>query len=46
MRQLDVIINSVNGHEFGQTWGDSKGQYAAWHTAVYGVTKSQTQLRN
>ena len=35
--------NQLNGHEFEQTPGKSKGQ-EAWHAAVHGVTKSQTQL--
>ena len=33
----------LNGHEFEQTPGDSKGQ-EAWRAAVYGVAKSQTWL--
>ena len=32
-----------NGHELGQTLGDSEGQ-GAWNAAVDGVTKSQTPL--
>ena len=35
--------HSLNGHGFEQTWGDSEGQ-EAWCAAVYGVTKSWTQL--
>ena len=33
----------LNAHEFEQTLGDSGGQ-GSLGTAVYGVTKSQTQL--
>ena len=33
----------LNAHEFEQTPEDSEGQ-EAWHTVVYGVTKSWTQL--
>ena len=32
----------LNGHEFEQTPGDSEGQ-EAWHVAVHGNAKSQTQ---
>ena len=32
-----------NGHEFGQTPGDSEAQEAR-HAAVHGVAKSQTRL--
>ena len=35
--------HQFNGLEFAQTPGGSKGQ-EAWHAAVHGVTKSQTQL--
>ena len=38
-RWLDGINN---GHEFEQAPGDGE----AWHAAVHGVTKSQTQLSN
>ena len=38
-----VWHHQVNGHEFEQTPGDSGGQ-GAWHAAVHGVAKSQTQL--
>ena len=38
-RWLDGINN---GHEFEQAPGDGE----AWHAAVHGVTKSQTQLTN
>ena len=33
----------LNGHDLAQTPGDREGQ-EAWHPAVHGVTKSQTQL--
>ena len=33
----------VNGHELGQTLGEDEG-LGAWHTALHGVTKSQTRL--
>ena len=33
----------LNGHEFEQALGIGEGQ-EAWHTAVHGVTKSQTLL--
>ena len=32
-----------NGHEFEQTPGNGEGQ-GAWHAAVHGVKKSQTQF--
>ena len=32
-----------NGHEFEQIWEIVKDR-EAWHAAVHGVTKSQTQL--
>ena len=35
----------LNGHEFEQVPGDGEGR-GAWHTAVHGVTNSQTQLNN
>ena len=35
----------LNGHEFKQILGDGEG-HEAWHAAVHGVTKSQTQLNN
>ena len=31
----------LNGHEFEQSLGDSKGSREAWHTAVHRVAKSQ-----
>ena len=34
--------HQCNGQELGQTPGDGEGQ-EAWHAAVHGVTKSQTQ---
>ena len=37
--------HQLNVHELEQTPGDGKGQ-EAWHTAVHGVTKSQTRLSN
>ena len=33
----------LNGHEFEQTQGDIKDR-GAWHAAVRGVAKNQTQL--
>ena len=33
--------HQLNGHEFEQTLGDSKGQ-EAWHVAIHGVAKSWT----
>ena len=33
----------LNGHEFEQGLGVDDGQ-KAWHAAVHGVAKSQTQL--
>ena len=35
--------HQLNGHEFEQAPGDDEGQ-EAWRAAVYGNTKSQTQL--
>ena len=35
----------LNGHEFEQSLGDDKGQ-ESWHTAIHGVTKGGTQLRD
>ena len=35
--------HGFNGHKLGQTPGYGEGQ-EAWHAAVHGVTKSQTQL--
>ena len=35
--------HGLNGHESEQTLGDGEG-WEAWHAAVHGVTKSQTQL--
>ena len=35
----------LNGHEFEQALGVDDGQ-EAWHVAVHGITKSQTQLRD
>ena len=35
----------LNGHEFEQTLGDSKGQ-GSLRAAVHGVTKSRTPLSN
>ena len=33
----------LNGHEFEQVWEIVKDR-EAWHAAVHGVAKSQTQL--
>ena len=33
--------HQLNGHEFEQTPGDSKGQ-EAWHAAIHVIAKSQT----
>ena len=35
----------LNGHELEQALGVGDGQ-EAWHAAVHGVAKSQTQLSN
>ena len=35
--------HQLNGPEFEQTPGNVKDQ-EAWHAAVHGITKSQTQL--
>ena len=35
--------HQLNGHEFEQTPGDSEFR-EAWHAAVHGLSKSQTQL--
>ena len=35
--------HQLNGPEFEQAPGDGEGQ-EAWHAAVHGVAKSQTQL--
>ena len=35
--------HGFNGHKLGQTPGYGEGQ-EAWHAAVHGVAKSQTQL--
>ena len=45
MRWLGRISDSINGHEFEQTLGESEGQrnLACW---VHGGTKSQTGLSN
>ena len=37
--------HQLNGHEFEQTLGDSKGK-EAWRAAVHGVANSQTRLIN
>ena len=37
--------HQFNGHEFEQALGDGEGQ-GAWCAVVYGVTKSQTRLRD
>ena len=35
--------HQFNGHELGQTLGDSEGQ-EAWQAAIHGVTQSWIQL--
>ena len=45
MRWLDGITNSISGHEFEQTLGDSDG-LGAWHAAVHGFANSLIQLSN
>ena len=42
-RMSDGWHHWVNGHELGQTLGEGEGR-GAWHTALHGVTKSQTRL--
>ena len=37
--------HQLEGHEFEQTLGVATDR-EAWHAAVHGVTKSQTQLSN
>ena len=37
--------HQLNGHEFDQTPGEMENR-EAWHAAVHGVAKSQTQLSN
>ena len=47
--KLEYFGHRFNGHELGQTPGDdlpSPRVWEAWHAAVHGVTKSQTQLRD
>ena len=44
MRWLDGIIDSMEMN-LGKLWEIVKGR-EAWHTAVHGVTKSQTRLSN
>ena len=45
MREDEMVErhHRINGHESEQTPGDGEGQ-VAWHAAVHGVAKSQTQL--
>ena len=42
MRCLDGITDAMNMN-YGKFWEMVRG---AWHAAVHGVTKSQTQLSN
>ena len=42
MRRLDGITDSVDV-SLSNLWGVVKGR-EAWHAAVHGVTKSETQL--
>ena len=44
MRWLDSITHSMEMN-LGKLWEIVKGR-EAWHTAVHGVTKSQTRLSN
>ena len=41
--KVERLHHRLNGYEFEQTLGDSEGR-GAWHVAVYGVAKCQTQL--
>ena len=43
MRWLDGITDSLNGHEFEETWEIVKDR-EDWCAAVHGVAKSRTQL--
>ena len=47
MREDEMVEwhHRLNGHGFEQAPGGGEGR-EAWHAAVHGVAKSQTQLSN